>query len=34
MHIVLLQALLNAIVVPPLYLIAGLMDRWMEPSHA
>jgi rod shape-determining protein MreD len=33
MHIVLLQALLNAIIVPPLYLIAGLMDRWMEPSH-
>jgi rod shape-determining protein MreD len=34
MHVVLLQALLNAIIVPPLYLIAGLMDRWMEPSHA
>lgn len=34
MRIVLLQALLNAIIVPPLYLIAGLMDRWMEPRHA
>lgn len=28
-----LQALLNALLVPPLYLIAGWMDRWMV-EHA
>jgi rod shape-determining protein MreD len=33
-RVVLLQALLNSIFVPPLYLIAGLMDRWAVPSHA
>ena len=34
MRLVFLQALLNLIFVPPLYLIAGMMDRWMVPSHA
>src|SRR5215216_582895 len=34
MRVVFLQALLNSIFVPPLYLIAGTMDRWMVPSHA
>ncbi|MEA2582323.1 MAG: rod shape-determining protein MreD [Thermomicrobiales bacterium] len=34
MRVVFLQALLNSIFVPPLYLIAGMMDRWMVPSHA
>jgi rod shape-determining protein MreD len=33
-RIVLLQALLNSIFVPPLYLIAGMMDRRMVTSHA
>jgi rod shape-determining protein MreD len=34
MRIVFLQALLNSILVPPLYLIAGVMDRWIEPSRS
>jgi rod shape-determining protein MreD len=34
MRVVFLQALLNSIFVPPLYLIAGMMDRWVVPSHA
>jgi rod shape-determining protein MreD len=34
MRVVLLQALLNSIFVPPLYLISGMMDRWLVPSHA
>lgn len=33
-RIVIMQALLNSIFVPPLYLIAGLMDRRTLPSHA
>lgn len=33
-QVVFLQALLNAIFVPPLYLIAGLMGRRMALSHA
>jgi len=34
MRVVFLQALLNSIFVPPLYLIAGMMDRRLVPSHA
>lgn len=34
MRVVFLQALLNAIFVPPLYLVAGVMDRRLVPSHA
>lgn len=34
MRVVFLQALLNSIFVPPLYLIAGVMDRRLVPSHA
>lgn len=34
MRVIFLQALLNSIFVPPLYLIAGIMDRWVVPSHA
>ena len=29
-----LQALLNALLVPPLYLVAGWMDRWMVEATA
>jgi len=34
MRVVFLQALLNVIFVPPLYLVAGVMDRRLVPSHA
>jgi rod shape-determining protein MreD len=34
LRLVLLQALLNSILVTPLYLIAGTMDRRVVPSHA
>jgi rod shape-determining protein MreD len=34
MRVVFLQALLNSIFVPPFYLIAGMMDRRLVPSHA
>jgi hypothetical protein len=33
-RLVFLQALLNSIVVPPLYLIAGVMERRMVTGHA
>jgi rod shape-determining protein MreD len=33
-HFVFLQALLNSIFVPPLYLIAGMMDRRTVTRHA
>ncbi|HEY8448536.1 MAG TPA: rod shape-determining protein MreD [Thermomicrobiales bacterium] len=33
-HLVVLQALLNSIFVPPLYLVAGIMDRRMVARHA
>jgi hypothetical protein len=28
-RLVFLQALLNSLLVPPIYLIAGWMDRWV-----
>jgi rod shape-determining protein MreD len=34
MRVVFLQALLNSIFVPPLYLLAGTMDRRVVASHA
>lgn len=33
-RLIFLQSLLNSIFVPPLYVIAGLMERRMEPSRA
>jgi len=32
-RLVALQALLNALLVPPLYLVAGWMDRWMVEAR-
>jgi rod shape-determining protein MreD len=34
MRLIFLQALLNSIFVPPLYLIAGMMDRRVVTGHA
>ncbi len=34
MHLVILQALLNSIFVPPLYLVAGMIDRRTVTIHA
>ena len=33
LRLVALQALLNALLVPPLYLIAGWMDRWLVEAR-
>lgn len=33
-RLIFLQALLNSLLVPPLYLLAGWMDRWVVQSHA
>jgi rod shape-determining protein MreD len=32
-RLVTLQAMLNALLVPPIYLIAGLMDRWVVQAN-
>jgi|SRR5579884_146534 len=33
-RLIFLQALLNSLLVPPLYLLVGWMDRWVVQSHA
>lgn len=33
-RLVVLQALLNSLLVPPIYLIAGMMDRWVMQADA
>lgn len=33
-RLIVLQALLNSLLVPPLYLLAGWMDRKVVPAHA
>ncbi|MGH2558989.1 MAG: rod shape-determining protein MreD [Thermomicrobiales bacterium] len=33
-RLVVLQALLNSLLVPPIYLIAGVMDRWVMQADA
>jgi rod shape-determining protein MreD len=33
-RLIVLQAMLNSLIVPPLYLVAGWMDRKVVPAHA
>jgi hypothetical protein len=34
LRLIVLQALLNSLLVPPLYLLAGWMDRKVVTAHA